>query len=192
MRSESEPEAREIILDAAEELFYERGFQAVSMDELRDRAGVPLKRIYSCFPSKTDLVEAYLNRQHERWHDAVEAYVTARSDDPREQLLLVFDALEARARSQKSFRGCAFHNAFGELGGTSRSAAAVVQGEKHHIREFLTRTARRAGLQRPAQLAFQLMLLIEGALITTGIDGDPTVPRRAKAAAVVLIDSASN
>ena len=60
------------------------------------------------------------------------------------------------------------------------------------MREFLTRTARRAGLHRPAQLAFQLMLLVEGALVTAGIDEDPTVPRRAKAAAVVLIESASS
>jgi AcrR family transcriptional regulator len=191
MGTSREVEAREAILGAAEELFYERGFQSVPMDELRDRAGVPLKRIYTYFPSKTDLVAAYLTRQDERWRDAIEAYVTARSDDPRQQLLLVFDALEARARNQEGFRGCAFHNAFGELGGSSTAAIAIVQGHKHHLREFLVRTARRAGLRHPTDLARQLMLLAEGALITAAIDEDPTVPRRAKAAAAVLIESAS-
>lgn len=183
-------EIRDAILDAAERLFYERGFQAVPMDELRDSSGVPLKRIYACFPSKSDLVQAYLERQDQRWRDAVEAYVNRRSSDPREQLLLVFDAVESRVRGQQPFRGCAFHNAFGELGGTSPDAAAVVRAHKHHLRDFLTRTARRAGLRRPAEIAVQLLLLAEGALITAAIDGDANIPRRAKAAAAILIDAA--
>lgn len=183
-------QTREAILEAAERLFYERGLQAVPMDEVRDAAGVSLKGIYACFPSKTDLVQAYLERQDQRWRDAVEAYVTRRSTDPREQLLLVFDAVEARVRGQQPFRGCAFHNAFGELGGTSPDAVAVVRSHKHHLRDFLTRTARRAGLRRPGELAAQLLLLAEGALITSAIDGDARVPRRAKAAAAVLIDAA--
>jgi AcrR family transcriptional regulator len=186
----TDDEIYEAILSAADQLFYERGFQSVPMDELRDRAGVPLKRIYACFPSKADLVNAYLARQDDRWRDRVESYVTERSDDPTEQLLLVFDAVEARVRSQSPFRGCAFHNAFGELGGTSPNAAAVVRSHKHHLRAFLVRMARRAGLRRPADVALQLMLLAEGALITAAIDADPTVCRRAKAAAAILIDAA--
>lgn len=186
----TEDPTREAILEAADQLFYERGFQAVSMDELRDTAAVSLKRIYASFPSKADLVQAYLERQDQRWRDAVENFVTRRSSDPREQLLLVFDAVEARIRGQKPFRGCAFHNAFGELGGTSPDAAAVVRSHKHHLRDYLIRTARRAGLRRPAELAAQLLLLAEGALVTAAIDGDVTIPRRAKAAAAVLIDAA--
>ncbi|MGH9064071.1 MAG: TetR/AcrR family transcriptional regulator [Acidimicrobiales bacterium] len=186
----TEEEVREAILSAADQLFYERGFQSVPMDELRDKAGVPLKRIYACFPSKDDLVRAYLAHQDDRWRDGVESYVKKRSDDPVEQLLLVFDAVEARARHQARFRGCAFHNAFGELGGTCPDAVAVVRSHKHHLRDFLVRTARRAGLRRPAELGLQLLLLAEGALITAAIDDDPGVPRRARAAAAVLVDSA--
>ncbi len=182
---------REAILKAASELFYQRGIHAVGMDELRNRAGVTLKRIYAAFPSKADLVEAYLTWRDAKWRDAIEAYVTRRSNDPREQLLLVFDALEAWTRSEPQFRGCAFHNAVGELGGTSPAATSIVRSNKHHLRAFLGRTARRAGLRHPADLAFQLMLLAEGALITAAIDSDPGVPRRAKTAAAALIDAAS-
>ena len=182
--------ARERILQAADELFYARGVQAVSMDQIRDRAGVPLKRIYAAFPSKNDLVDAYLNRRDEQLRDAIETWVTRRSDDPREQLLLVFDALHRWTRSQPQFRGCAFHNAIGELGGTSAAAAAIVRSNKHHLRAFLERTARRAGLRRPDEVAFQLMLLAEGALVTAAVDDDPDVPARAKAAAQLLLEAA--
>ncbi|HEX6930558.1 MAG TPA: TetR/AcrR family transcriptional regulator [Streptosporangiaceae bacterium] len=183
--------ARERILQAADELFYARGVQAVSMDQIRDRAGVPLKRIYAAFPSKNDLVDAYLNRRDEQLRDAIETWVTRRSDDPREQLLLVFDALHRWTRSQPQFRGCAFHNAIGELGGTSAAAAAIVRSNKHHLRAFLERTARRAGLRRPDEVAFQLMLLAEGALVTAAVDDDPDVPARAKAAAQLLLEAAA-
>ncbi|MGH3194742.1 MAG: TetR/AcrR family transcriptional regulator [Streptosporangiaceae bacterium] len=191
MSSVSDTDARDAVLEAADRLFYQRGFQSVSMDELRDAAGVPLKRIYASFPSKADLVQAYLARRDERWRDEIERYVTRRSDDPREQLLGVFDALEAWMRHTTPYRGCAFHNAFGELSGTSPSAARLVRDNKHHLREFLARTARRAGLRQPAELALQLMLLAEGALITAAIDDDPAVPRSAKTAAAVLISAAT-
>lgn len=187
----TDDQAREAVLDAADQLFYERGFQAVPMDEIRDRSGVPLTRIYGCFPAKSDLVAAYLTRQDERWRDGIESYVTRCSDDPRQQLALVFDAVHARVDNQPTYRGCAFHNAFGELGGTVPFAAQLVQAHKHHLRDFLVRTARRAGLRRPAELGAQLMLLAEGTLITAAIDHDPTIARRAKAAAVTLIDAAS-
>ncbi len=187
----TDEQARETILSAADELFYARGVQAVGMDEIRDRAGLPLKRIYAAFPSKSDLVEAYLARRDEQWRDAIEAYVTRRSDDPREQLLMVFDALHRWTRSQSQFRGCAFHNAIGELGGTSPTATAIVRSNKHHLRAFLERTARRARLRRPAEVAFQLMLLAEGALVTAAVDDDPDVPKRAQAAAKILIADAA-
>ncbi len=76
-------------------------------------------------------------------------------------------------------------------GGTSVAAAAIVRSNKHHLRAFLERTARRARLQRPSEVAFQLMVLAEGALVTAAIDGDPDVPRRARAAAQLLIDAAT-
>jgi AcrR family transcriptional regulator len=187
----SDSEAREAVLDAADRLFYERGFQSVSMDEVRDAAGVPLKRIYAHFPSKAQLIEAYLVRRDDRWRDGIERFVTRRTDDPREQLLGVFDAVAAWVQHTAPYRGCAFQNAFGELSGTSPFTANIVQEHKHHLRDFLERTARRAHLRRPAELARQLIILVEGSLITAAIDDDPSVPRRAKAAAAVLIDAAS-
>ena len=43
-------------LDAAEELFYSRGIQAVGMDDIRNASGVSLKRLYQLFPAKEQLV----------------------------------------------------------------------------------------------------------------------------------------
>lgn len=190
-RSVTDGDVREVILNAADELFYTRGIQAVGMDELRDRAGVTLKRIYGEFPSKSELVEAYLARRDDMWRDGIETYVTSRSDEPHEQLLLVFDALRAWTRREPQFRGCTFHNAIGELGGSSPAVTALARANKHHLRSFLERTARRARLRHAKDVAFHLMLLAEGSLITAAIDADPDVPLRARAAARSIIDAAS-
>jgi hypothetical protein len=80
----------------------------------------------------------------------------------------------------------------GELDGTSSDVRSIAQSNKHSLRAFLEQTARRACLRRPAEVALQLMLLAEGALITAAIDGDAGVPRRAKAAARVIIEHASS
>lgn len=181
----------EAILDTVDRLFYERGFQAVSMDQVRDASGIPLKRIYARYPSKAHLVEAYLARRDEQWRDRVERYVTSRSNDPRTRLLLVFDALEAFVTRTALFRGCAFHNAFGELGGTSEYASSVVKAHKRHLREFLARTARAAGLSHPKDVAAQLMVLVEGALITSSIEGSARPTRAAKAAAEAVLAAAT-
>src|SRR5262249_60990406 len=60
-------EARDRALAAAGRLFYARGITAVGMDDIRDASGVPLKRLYQCFPSKDRLVAAYLGRRDEEW-----------------------------------------------------------------------------------------------------------------------------
>lgn len=108
-------EARTRILDAAEKLFYGRGIQAVGMDELRTAAGVSLKRLYQCFPAKHDLVEAYLRRRDTRWRTALAQYVDAHADGPADRPLAVFDWL-GDWFAEDGFRGCAFINAYGELG----------------------------------------------------------------------------
>ena len=44
------PILRMHVVDVAERLYNARGFQAVSMDELRAEAGVSLKKLYALFP----------------------------------------------------------------------------------------------------------------------------------------------
>ncbi len=110
--------ARTLALDAAEESFYARGIQAVGMDELRDRSGLSLRRLYGLFPAKEGLVVAFLERRDERWRGRLAAHVEA-VDDPEERLLAVFDWLRAWFE-EPGFRGCAWINTYGELGASRR------------------------------------------------------------------------
>src|SRR3990172_9523505 len=52
---------RQAILDAARELFLERGYDGISMGDVVERAGGSLATVYSCFGSKEGLFDAILD-----------------------------------------------------------------------------------------------------------------------------------
>ena len=59
--------ARERILDTAYELFSTRGIRAVGTEEVLAKAGVAKSTLYRHFPSKEELVLAFLQRREQRW-----------------------------------------------------------------------------------------------------------------------------
>ncbi|WP_405962604.1 TetR/AcrR family transcriptional regulator [Streptomyces sp. NBC_00723] len=175
--------AREQALDAAEKLFYGRGVQSVGMDDLRGASGVSLKRLYQLFPAKEQLVEAYLERRDVRWRGLL-AEAVARREDPRERILAVFDWL-AEWFGEPDFRGCAWINAYGELGATSERVARQVRAHKRAFREYLGGLVADAGL--PDALTGPLFLLAEGAMVTAGISGGAAPAAEAREAARLLL-----
>ncbi|MDN5914139.1 MAG: TetR/AcrR family transcriptional regulator [Pseudonocardia sp.] len=172
---------REVLLDAAEALFYERGIQAVGMDEVRSASGLALKRIYRTFAAKEDLVVAVLRRRDERWRADMTAHVE-QIGEPRERLLKVFDWL-AEWFAQPAFRGCAWINAYGELGSTSDAVLNEVRTHKYVFHQQLSGWASAAG----ATPTEPICLLAEGAIVTAAITGTPEPARHARAAVEVLV-----
>lgn len=183
----TEDEARERILSAAEELYYRKGYAAVGMDELRAHAGVSLRRLYNLFPAKTDIVAAVLARKHVEWESGLTSAVTDAGDDARTRLLAVYGYLEDWFCTD-DFRGCAFINAFGELGGTNPDVAEIVRSHKASFQEYMAGLV--AGAGASPLLAAQLSILAEGAQSTAAISADPRVAVQARQAAEVLIDAA--
>ncbi len=127
--------ARELVLAAASRLFYARGFTSVGMDELRAESGVSLKRLYRLFPAKEAIVEDVLHIWRDIWTTGVTAQVEA-AQEPREQLLAVYDFLASWFTSE-GFRGCAFINSFGEVGGASGRITDIVREQKKHFQDYL-------------------------------------------------------
>ncbi|GAB3105850.1 TetR/AcrR family transcriptional regulator [Streptomyces calidiresistens] len=178
--------ARELVLRAADRLFYDRGVQAVGMDELRAASGLPLKRIYRLFPSKEAIVEEVLRHRHELWEAGISNAV-ATTPDPRERLLAVYDFL-ARWFDDEGFRGCFFINSFGELSGTAPRVTEFVRAHKAGFQKTVARLVAEAG--GPPELAPQLAILAEGAQTTAAIAGTSEAAGQARAAAETLIDAA--
>ncbi|MEJ6488336.1 TetR/AcrR family transcriptional regulator [Leucobacter sp. USCH14] len=183
-----EDEARERIASTAEDLYYRKGFSAVGMDEIRSSAGVSLRRLYALFPSKDAVITEVLARRHREWESGLSERVAATGDDARSRLLAVFDYLDGWFRDP-AFRGCAFINAFGELGGTQSHVAEIVQDHKASFQRYMAGLVRAAGGSE--LLAAQLSILAEGAQSTAAIGNDPSAAQHARRAAEVLISHAT-
>jgi AcrR family transcriptional regulator len=185
--SSAEP-ARERILDAAFRLFYARGPRGVGVDTVIAESGVAKATLYKHFPRKDDLVLAYLDKVDEGWFGQLRAAARAAGDDPREQLIGMFDALSTAAR-RDGYHGCAFINTAAESDSGSDVHARTVE-HKSVVRAWVTDLSRRAGAADPDRLARQLTLLVDGGLATGVLDADPHTPAVAKAAARTLVGAA--
>ncbi|MDA0566832.1 TetR/AcrR family transcriptional regulator [Streptomonospora sp. S1-112] len=181
-----ESQLRRQVVEAADRLFYAHGVQAVGMDAVRAEAKVSLKRLYSLFASKDDLVIEVLRFRSRQWDTGIAATAEG-ARTPREKLLAVYDFLGLWFE-QDGFRGCAFINSFGELGGVSPRVAEVVRRQKADFQRYVADLVAQTGA--PPSLAPQLALLAEGAQTTAAIAGDSAAAADARRAAETLIDAA--
>jgi AcrR family transcriptional regulator len=178
--------ARAQVVEAADQLFYARGVQAVGMDAVRTAAGVSLKRIYALFPSKDALIAAVLERRRAQWNAGIAA-TAERASTARDKILAVFDFLDAWFR-EPDFNGCAFINAYGELHDGNPDVSRTVREQKASFQRYVADLVRAAG--GPETLAAQIAILAEGAQTTAAIAGTPEAAAQARAAAEVLLAAA--
>jgi len=179
--------ARERLLAAANELFYNEGVHTVGIDRVIEHAGVAKASLYNTFGSKDELVRAYLEARQDsvvqRITQAVDRY-----DTPRERLLAVFEG-QGELFAQPGYRGCAFSRASAESrpGDLTEQAA---EAYRHWVRALLTELAAQARAPEPEILARQLHLLYDGSGLSARMDHDPEAADAARAAAAALLDAA--
>lgn len=189
MRGEDDSiSVRERILNTATDLFYRRGVNNVGVDEVVANSGASKMSLYKHFGSKDRLVVAYVRRWDEVWLAWLEETVVSISPAPRERLLAVFEALERRFE-MVGFRGCAYLNCSIELADAGHPAHRVCVEDQETVRAYLQMLASDAGVRNPESLSHQLLMLLNGALLTAMLRADPAVARTARQAATVLISA---
>ena len=82
--------ARQRLLDAADELFYQEGLHRVPIDRVIEKAGVPVDTLRDAFGSADELIRTYLRARHTRLQDAITRELP-RYKTPREHLVGVFE-----------------------------------------------------------------------------------------------------
>ncbi len=181
-----ERSAERRILDSACQLFYSQGLRAVGIDRVLEDAGAAKASLYAHYPSKDDLVAAYLERQAEEWRGRMAARVSP--TDGRAGILRVFELLESWARST-GFRGCPFLNALEELPDPSHPARQVARRHRAWVHELIRGLVASAGVRPVERVAQALVVLYDGAIASAVLDGDPRAVSAARFAAERLLDS---
>lgn len=180
--------ARERLLDAASELFYQEGVHTVGIDRVIERAGVAKASLYNVFGSKDELVKAYLARRRASNSERISAGL-ARYATAREKLLGVFE-IQATTFARPNFRGCAFIGASSESPRPGGPVETATDEYRSWIRTLFTDLSRDAGAPDPAALASQLCLVYDGAVISAWMDHDPTAGATALGVASTLLSAA--
>lgn len=178
--------ARDRILEAAHELFYQKGIQNVGVDEIIARSGVAKMSLYNHFQSKDQLAAEFLRQRDENWRRWFEAAVEQYGTTPTERLLAMFDALKDWFE-QPDFRGCAFINATVELVNSELPGYQVALKHKQLLYQHVLKLVQAAEVTDTQSLARQLLLLIEGAIILALMEGCSEAAVQARAAASALL-----
>jgi AcrR family transcriptional regulator len=170
------PAARDRILLTAHDLFYSEGVRATGIDRVIAESGVTKVTFYRHFPSKNDLIRAFLDYRHERWMDW---FVDALARHGASQGRIVAAVIAAMREwfESDTFRGCAFINSVVELGGSLPNVLEVSRLHKQSmvdaIARYLPPASRRAGD------AIAIAVAIDGAIIRAQYDETPKAALKA-------------
>jgi AcrR family transcriptional regulator len=157
------------------------------VDAIAARAGVTKRTLYQHFGSKDRLVAEALSDRSRRALLSLEVNARRRSEETGDPVILaLFDVIENALRT-KTKAGCAFINASLEI---NRPGHQVHEAALAHLRAregLVHQLLVEAGVEEDADLAMQVVLLVDGAYAVGGSRRDPAAARHAKAAATALL-----
>jgi TetR/AcrR family transcriptional repressor of nem operon len=178
------PDARERILDAAQQLVMERGFSATTLDAILDVAGASKGAFFHHFTSKADLgrvlVERYAGADGELLEHLV-AVAESRTSDPAEQLIELVAAFEEGIEDLSLAQpGCLFVSFIYEQFPGQEDTQRLILDDVLRWRERIMDKLAQATQRRPPaldvdleSLADHLFTILEGGFILARATGEP-------------------
>lgn len=181
------PRPRQRILDTAYDLFATRGIRAVGIEEVISRSAVAKATLYRHFPSKDDLVLAFLEQREQIWtRQIVEAGARERGATAEDRLLAIFDVFHDWFQ-REDYEGCSFVNVLLETADRDNPVGAASVHYLENIRTIVRELAEEAALRDPEAFALSFHILMKGSIVQAA-EGDREAARRAKAMAQLLLD----
>ncbi len=180
--------ARERILEVASELFYQYGIRAVGVDRIIGESGVAKTTFYRYFPSKDDLVVAFLQERDRLFWEYFDGAVNKYPDNAKAQLLAVFEWIDELLVKPECY-GCPFLITTGEFPQLDYAGHVLAIAHKKEMLRRLIVLAKNAGVSNPQQLGKYLLLLVDGAFSQRRLFGLSGFESNLKNAAEILINT---
>ncbi len=176
------------VFQTAARMFYRNGYRAIGVDTLAAESGIGKMTLYRHYPTKDDLIVAYLQDSNELFWSNFEQ-ITQDAPTAREKILTFFVALQEYVQTSSCY-GCPFLNVATEFPETDYPGHQVAIDHKQSVRTRLRQLAKEAGARKPAVLADQLVLLMDGAYMASRMFGAKNPAAHLAQAAQVLVDAA--
>jgi AcrR family transcriptional regulator len=187
--AQGEDKKAEIVKRAFEQ-FYEGGFHATGIDAVMSETGISKRTLYKYFSSKEDLVEAVLDYYGANIAERLFVPAMKTSDDPREQLLALFDMRKTMV-DQAPIRGCLGIKAAQEYAGKHEGIAAKGKAAAAYVEKCFVELCRKAGFTKPTLLGRQINILFQGAVLLSHVSGESAPFTSAKEAVLILLSQNS-
>jgi AcrR family transcriptional regulator len=101
------------IMDTADRLFYEQGFNLTGINQIIGEAGISKPSLYNHFRSKNDLLLAYMDQLYTKWFADLDTY-SSNLESPLEKVIALFD-YRINRQITSSYKGCAWNKIVNEV-----------------------------------------------------------------------------
>lgn len=183
-------DARARILCVADELFYREGVRAIGVDTIIAQSEVAKTTFYRYFPSKDDLVAAYLEGRNQQFWRLFDEVLHQYPDNPKQQLLALFRWFDELLACSESC-GCPFLMVSSEFPEIDHPGHQVAIAHKQQLRDRVTELITLAGIQPAEELSAALLLLSDGAFSERRLFRKPNNDISLEKAAAKMIEAYS-
>lgn len=160
------------VMDTVTRLFYEQGFQATGINQIIEESEVAKASLYEHFPSKEDILRAYLEDATARWRTDFEIFCKDRTPGEK-TLLALFDYRKQRAE-EGGFKGCTFVRVAYELPNLDEASLDIIRKHKAYIKTMVKQHIALLPVKRSARetedLAEMIVWLYEGSGVQSSLE----------------------
>lgn len=174
------------LIDTAFRLFNEFGYHATGIDRILAASGVSKATLYKHFRSKEQLILAVLEQRQGQWLERLTAAMDAAGAKRGAAVLILFDELDEWFHSE-DFYGCNFIHASAEYAQEDADIQAFAAAHKEKVFQLILDHLPGKGKKARAELAAQLALLADGAIVQAHTRGNKHAAKLAKKIAEQLL-----
>ena len=154
---------RQLIVDAADKLFYHRGYNQTSFQDISDATGIPRGNFYYYFKTKDEILNAVVDARITGL-TAMLRQCDSKTDDARERLLLFSDILDDN-REDVIQSGCPLGTLSSELAKDEPGLQEKSRKVFAVLRDWVKQQFEASGSTNADELAMDLLAKMQGVTV---------------------------
>ena len=154
---------RQRIIDAADNLFYRRGYNQTSFQDISDATGIPRGNFYYYFKTKDEILDAVVNSRISDL-SAMLNQCESETDDARERLLIFSNMLEYKSDDVLQ-SGCPIGSLSSELAKDDTELQEISRQAFVLLRDWIKLQFKALGLENADDLAMDLLAKMQGVTV---------------------------
>lgn len=189
----AESKVKDKILAIATKLFYYQGYNLTGINQVIAEADIARGSLYNHFPSKTDLLIAYLEQANETLTAGLDEKIQG-IRDPKKKILALFD-FRIDKQQHNNFGGCPFIKINAEVDRNELQVIALTQQIKDQLKAYISDLVvplTTHPLLSKEELSSMIYILLEGGTTNASIFGNSKELKTGKAIIKKLLGHTSN